>query len=57
MKIDDIYKLRLFVLYHNISHLKSACKYRLQTLLNNLSAESEIVKHVIANIETTTLFG
>ena len=57
MKIDDIYKLRLLVLYHNISHLKSACKYRLQTLLNNLSAESEIVKHVIANIETTTLFG
>ena len=94
LKIDDIYKFRLLVLYHNISHLKTpqyleiflpntsqgnihyamrnprlhipvhshefiktTCRCQLPTLLNNLNAESEILKHVIANIETSTLLG
>ena len=94
LKIEDIYKFRLLVLYHNISHLKTpqyldiflpntsqgnihyamrnprlqlpvhfhefiktTCRYQLPTLLNNLNSESEILKHVIANIETTTLLG
>ena len=94
MKIEDIYKFRLLVLYHNISHLKTpqyleiflpntsqgnihyamrnprlqlpvhfhefiktTCRYQLPTLLNNLNSESEILKHVIANIETSTLLG
>ena len=94
LKIEDIYKFRLLVLYHNISHLKTpqyldiflpntsqgnihyamrnprlqlpvhfhefiktTCRYQLPTLLNNLDSESEILKHVIANIETTTLSG
>ena len=94
LKIEDIYKFRLLVPYHNISHLKTlqyldiflpntsqgnihyamrnprlqlpvhfhefiktTCRYQLPTLLNNLNSESEILKHVIANIETTTLLG
>ena len=94
LKIEDIYKFRLLVLYHNISHLKTpqylemflpntsqgnihyamrnprlqlpvhshefiktTCRYQLPTLLNNLNEESEILKHVIANIETSTLMG
>ena len=39
------------------THLKTTCRYQLPTLLNNLNSESEILKHVIANIETTTLLG
>ena len=31
--------------------------YQLPTLLNNLNAESEILKHVFANIENSTLLG
>ena len=82
LKIEDIYKFRLLVLYHNISHfktpqyleffwpntsqenihyamrnprlqlpvhfhefIKTTCRYLLPTLLNNLNAESKILKH------------
>ena len=31
--------------------------YKSTSLLNNLNSESEILKHVIANIETSTLLG
>ena len=38
-------------------NLWTTCRYQLPTPLNNLNAESEILKHVIANIETSTLLG
>ena len=41
--------------YHEF--IKTTCRYQLPTLLNNLNAESEILKHVIANIEASTLLG
>ena len=37
--------------------IKTTCRYQLPTLLNNLNAESVILKHVIANIGTSTLLG
>ena len=46
-------RLQLSVLSHE--YIKTTCRYQLPTLLNN--AESEISKHVIANIETSTLLG
>ena len=47
-------RLQLPVHFHEF--IKTTCRYQLPTLLNNLNSESEILKHVIANIETTTLF-
>ena len=46
-------RLQLPVHFHEF--IKTTCRYQLPTLLNNLNAESEILKHVIANIETSTL--
>ena len=42
---------------HFHEFIKTTCRYQLPTLLNNLNTESEILKHVIANIETSTLLG
>ena len=48
---------RLQLPVHSHEFIKTTCRYQLPTLLNNLKSESEILKHVIANIETTTLLG
>ena len=48
-------RLQLPVHFHEF--IKTTCRYQLPTFLNNLNAESEILKHVIANIETPTLLG
>ena len=48
---------RLQLLLHFHEFIKTICRYQLPTLLNNLNADSEIIKHVIANIETSTLLG
>ena len=48
-------RLQLPVHFHEF--IRTTCRYQLSTLLNNLNAESEILKHAIANIETSTLLG
>ena len=48
---------RLQLPVHSHEFIKTTCRYQLPTILNNLNAESEILKHVIANIETSTLLG
>ena len=48
---------RLQLPVHSHEFIKTTCRYQLPTLLNNLNAKSEILKHVVANIETSTLLG
>ena len=48
-------RLQLPVHFHEF--IKTTCRYQLPTLLDNLNAASGILKHVIANIETSTLLG
>ena len=46
---------RLQIQVHFHEFIKTTCRYQLPKILNNLNAESEILKHVIANSETSTL--
>ena len=48
-------RLQLPVHFHEF--IKTTCRYQLPIPLDNLNAESEILKHVIANIEASTLLG
>ena len=48
-------RLQLPVHFHEF--IKTHCRYQLPTLLNNLNSESEILKHVIANIKNLNLVG
>ena len=48
-------RLQLPVHFHGF--IKTTRRYQLPTLLNNLNAKFEILKHVIANIDTSTLLG